>query len=296
LSESPVRSVTDVHLAAVLRTEMRRRGLVGARLLDAGCGGGDLLAHLLRGPSDPDRPLLDPFGFDVVDSGTGPTSFPKSVIDRLEGGEDEAAGLKWDDRIRAIAEGDPWPFDSASFDAVVSNQVMEHVLDLDQFIGENERVLVPGGFAVHLFPLKHYMIEGHTHLPLIHRLRGWDQREGLIRILSRVGLGEQKNLPGSLEDYSVTRADFIDFDTNYVSWADLHRRAKSHGLRISYRYTDEFYLAKLRDMAGRPPRLELALERSALRDAITFRILRYVQGVTIVLERPVSPHRWRGGG
>lgn len=148
---------------------------------------------------------------------------------------------------------------------------------------------------MHLFPLKHYAIEGHTHLPLIHRLKGWDQRRGLIHLLSRAGLGEQKNLEDSLEDYSVTRADFIDFDTNYVSWAELHRRAKRHRLRISYRYTDEFYLAKLRHLAGRPPRFELSSKRSALRDAITFRILRYVQGVTIIFERPAAPHRWRDG-
>ena len=40
------------------------------------------------------------------------------------------------------------PFADASFDAVVSNQVIEHLTDTDVFVSEIERVLRPGGVAV----------------------------------------------------------------------------------------------------------------------------------------------------
>jgi SAM-dependent methyltransferase len=42
----------------------------------------------------------------------------------------------------------PFPYDSESFDLVVSNQVIEHVVDTDNFVSEAYRVLKPGGRAV----------------------------------------------------------------------------------------------------------------------------------------------------
>ena len=41
-----------------------------------------------------------------------------------------------------------FPYDNESFDLVVSNQVIEHVVDTDNFVREAYRVLKPGGRAV----------------------------------------------------------------------------------------------------------------------------------------------------
>lgn len=43
---------------------------------------------------------------------------------------------------------DRLPYEDASFDLVHANQVIEHVSDLDRFVSEVRRVLVPGGRAV----------------------------------------------------------------------------------------------------------------------------------------------------
>jgi SAM-dependent methyltransferase len=43
---------------------------------------------------------------------------------------------------------DPLTFEDARFDAVVSNQVIEHLANTDRFIAEVHRVLKPGGVAV----------------------------------------------------------------------------------------------------------------------------------------------------
>lgn len=59
-----------------------------------------------------------------------------------------AAKRKGVDKIvEANLEGH-WPFADESFDAVVSNQVIEHILDIDNFIKEIYRVLKPGGYCV----------------------------------------------------------------------------------------------------------------------------------------------------
>lgn len=41
-----------------------------------------------------------------------------------------------------------WPFANNFFDVVISNQVIEHLVDLDHFIKEIKRVLKPGGYCV----------------------------------------------------------------------------------------------------------------------------------------------------
>ncbi len=41
-----------------------------------------------------------------------------------------------------------FPYNDCSFDAVVSNQVLEHVLDTDNFFREVHRVLKPTGYAI----------------------------------------------------------------------------------------------------------------------------------------------------
>jgi SAM-dependent methyltransferase len=42
-------------------------------------------------------------------------------------------------------DGQRFPFDDGAFDAVLCNQVLEHVFNPDQFLGEIRRVMIPGG-------------------------------------------------------------------------------------------------------------------------------------------------------
>jgi ubiquinone/menaquinone biosynthesis C-methylase UbiE len=92
----------------------------GVRVLDFGCG--DLVQALT------DR--YDAFGCDIV-------------LDH----EDE--------RLRRI-EQDPvyrLPFDDASCDCVLSQQVFEHVQDYNAVLIKLRRILKPGGVSLHIFPL-----------------------------------------------------------------------------------------------------------------------------------------------
>lgn len=41
-----------------------------------------------------------------------------------------------------------WPLKNKEFDVVISNQVIEHILDIDNFIKEIYRILKPGGYCV----------------------------------------------------------------------------------------------------------------------------------------------------
>ncbi len=93
------------------------------RLLDIGCGGGEL-ASLLAGS-----------GWEVEGLEREPTQV----------GAARGRGLV----VHATDFGcDPFPCDSDSFDVVIAGEVIEHVIDTDHFLQEIGRVLKPQGTLV----------------------------------------------------------------------------------------------------------------------------------------------------
>jgi SAM-dependent methyltransferase len=107
--------VNPFYLArSALHQAMREdAGRIGGRLLDAGCG------------SKPYRRLFtvsEYVGLDI----DSPVARQRGVAD-------------------VFYAGKVFPFESASFDAVLCNQVLEHVFNPDEFLSEIARVLRPGG-------------------------------------------------------------------------------------------------------------------------------------------------------
>lgn len=115
----------------------------GKRILDYGCGNGNLVS-LLRMHG------AEAYGCDVFYEGGAFQLLPdaSTYIRRMEA-----------DRI---------PFDDHSFDVVISNQVLEHVPDIDLVAREIARVLKPGGRSLHVFPDAGVLTEPHSKIPLLH--------------------------------------------------------------------------------------------------------------------------------
>lgn len=65
------------------------------------------------------------------------------------------------------AAGDALPLKDECIDVIVSQQVIEHVEDVDQYLNEAYRVLKKRGILVISFPNKVFPIEGHSKLPFI---------------------------------------------------------------------------------------------------------------------------------
>jgi SAM-dependent methyltransferase len=104
-------------------------------------------AELVRG-----RKVLD-FG---CNNGYG-TDFLKKYAESIVGVDVSSAALA--DAARRypgldvrLFDGVTLPFDSGSFDVVVSLQVIEHVPDTQRYLGEISRVLKPGGTAIFSTP------------------------------------------------------------------------------------------------------------------------------------------------
>jgi len=142
-------------------------GSENPRILDFGCGRGAIVdLGLSQG--------LDIYGADTFDGIY--TSWYEQLPERLQG------------RIRRI-EGS-LPYETASFDVVVSNQVFEHIAEPASVLPEIRRVLKPGGIFLALFPVKETWYEGHAGVYFAHHLQ---HRPSLLRrylwLAHRLGFG-----------------------------------------------------------------------------------------------------------
>lgn len=286
---SPVSSVTHAHLAYVLAAELppSTPGARKPRILDAGCGSGQLLLTLHRHLPTLLGRSVELAGFDVSDARVQKNDFFAGTRRLLE---EEAPDRNWRDALALTDTKSAWPFDDESFDAVVSNQVLEHVSDLDSFMSQLSRVLRPGGVSVNLFPVRSLFVEGHVGAPLAHRIASDDVRRGYLTMFARLGLshlGPMRREQGqTFRDFGETRAEYVATQTNYRSFRELARTAHRHGLTASYRWTPQFFALKLGYMTGRDTSQLYSRTRfGTFAEWATFGILSRVSSVTVVFSK-----------
>jgi SAM-dependent methyltransferase len=274
------------HLLAVICTQAAT-STGTLRLLDAGCGEGRFLAFLAARLAElrPDL-RVECYGFDVDDSGM----MGEGLEERLIGGLGQAhPDVDWGTRITVIHSSDSWPYPDDFFDVIVSNQVLEHVSDHDLFFSETYRTLSDGGYAAHLAPLQHCLYEPHIRLPLFHRLNNHDLRVRYVRAMTRLGLKKPfERLPDAhtnIEEFSEREADVMREFTNYLSTAQVYRLGKRHHLRTSFRYTHEYYCAKLRKICNRPPVRSYRRDGNVAAAWLAASLLKYIASVTVFLEK-----------
>lgn len=255
----PAASITHLHILSIINTERP-----GPRILDVGCGSGKLTRYLAAELERLTGTETQVEGLDVT--GTG--------FDLIPGffGRD----------VRIIRDTDPWPYASEYFDCVISNQVVEHVKDLDFFLSQVARVLRPGGISVHLFPLRNVLWEDHVKQPFAHWISNHDFAKVYTLFWSHLGVGNRNSKRLSHAQFSDDVPDSLFYYCFYRSYQEVIRAAKYAGLRISLRYSTEFYIAKMRSLIGLRPRF---LYRRRLLETIPARVLSFVSCITLFLEK-----------
>ena len=281
-------SVTHEHLLSVIHTETRDLPEGGTfRLLDAGCGNGRMTAYLVENLPKPNQSLnFDIFGFDVSDFGSQAEDFFSGTIHLLSTKFPE---MDWKNKLALISVHDRWPYPDEYFDAIVSNQVLEHVKDLDLFFSEIHRTLRCGGFSVHLFPLIHCIYEGHLLLPWVHRIKHDGMLVAAIRFLSQLGLGKYKRYRRecgvTLDEFSRQHADYIHHLTHYIGYGEALQLAERHNMCVSTKYTQEFYVKKVAILGGMKPGFVYRRSRSSSMDRLAVFFLKYISSVTLFLQK-----------
>lgn len=179
------------------------------RSLDYGCGAGELVRKMrARG--------LDAWGCDTY----------------YEGGDSQTL-IGEDVRPYLVRMTDRIPFDTASFDCIVSNTVLEHVEDMDAVLAEIARVLKPGGASLHLFPHLECWREGHCEIPLLHRFPRGAARLYYAAAWRALGFGaHHKDKP--IMQWSRDFCAWIDQWTHYRPLAEIQRLCSKHFRHVEH--------------------------------------------------------------
>ncbi len=136
-------------------------------VLDWGCGRGRSVARLRE------------WGFNAfgVDIDSVPIGNGKSLF--------SARGLESDAVLRPLDRLDSFP--DGFFHVIFSEQVFEHVEDIEAFAQEAWRLTAPGGTGVHSYPGRRNVIEEHLFMPLVHWLPKDSIRRSWIKFFLRLG-------------------------------------------------------------------------------------------------------------
>ena len=191
-------SLTHQHLFAVINTLLQRakeaNGPLASRkrlrILDIGCGDGVLISYLQKMLEAHNPGIeIELYGFDIEDHGYADSSQLPNTLRLLK---QDHPHVDWSERIVLQRADEAWRFPENYFDFSVSNQVLEHVDDVDQFLENTHRVLRPGGHSTHLFPLENCLMETHVNMPLVHKIQDHETRIAYAGLMNRLGFSRYK--------------------------------------------------------------------------------------------------------
>jgi SAM-dependent methyltransferase len=186
----------------------RHRG--GVRVLDVGCGRGSRVAWLLeRG--------WDAWGTDVEPSYLG-------------AGERFFRERGWGTERLKLTNGKSLPFDAASFDVVLSDQVIEHVRDLDAFVAGISRVSRRDGYGLHVFPATWRPVEPHLRQPFVHWFPKGPLRHAAIVTAVKTGLGVRHFAALDVRERVRIYEAFSVDETFYRSRRAIAQAFQEHGM------------------------------------------------------------------
>lgn len=240
-------------------TRLGARPPDGARILDFGCGGGALVYGF--------RDLgFDAYGFDLV----AQEQLREPSDARLFASVERDKPF-WD--VRADDAEMVTPFPAASFDAIVSAEMIEHCFPLEGVMRECARLLKPGGVALHIYPGINGLIDPHIFVPLSPRIhvKPW------LRLWAWLGVRNafQEGMP--VAEIVRLNRNFFDHGVIYRSNRVIRQTAAryfDHVRMVSREYQPaapwRYRLRQVREALAAPNRLE-ALARLEHQNALMTR-------------------------
>jgi len=127
------------------------KGNKSARILDFGCGGGQLVTYLR---------LMGYKNITGIDIHNQTTTDKLNLLHKNIGFKDKDVFFRYD--------GNTLPFEEFSFDFIISQQVIEHVSNVENYFFECYRVLSNGGRMLIDFPQRLMPYDSHTRMWFVH--------------------------------------------------------------------------------------------------------------------------------
>lgn len=208
------------HDSPIVRFHLRIASEVGrsitqeSTILDFGCGEGRTV-EALRSAG------YDAYGADM-----------ERDLDAAEQAIRSKTAVSSTERILRSLQQEPYriPFKDATFDYVFSEQVLEHVVNYDESLAENWRVMKPGGFAIHIFPSRWRPVEPHVYVPFGGVLRS----EPYLRIWARLGIRNEFQNGMNWREVARANAEYLRTHTNYLPKKEIDKAVARHFHRWSW--------------------------------------------------------------
>lgn len=172
------------------------------KVLDYGCGRGIIVERLRREG-------VECYGVEAFYEG--------SMLQEVREG-----ALFREGTIREIPPSGELPFPDHFFDVIISNQVFEHVEDLESVMSHLTRVLKPGGLMRHHFPAREVIREGHIGIPFVHWLPKGRLRFLYTAALRGIGFGYFK-LDKPTTQWTLDELNWLDNFCYYRPYKSLYR-------------------------------------------------------------------------
>lgn len=248
------------------KTEKESDRFKNLKILDWGCGRGRLVAYLLdRG--------ADAYGVDID---------PNTIRNAQQFYHQH--GYNASDHLRTLDDQSKTDFPDDYFDVIVSDNVLEHVADLDSVFAEMARLTKPGGRCFHLFPARFTLFEGHLCMPLVHWLPKNNLRRRMIQLFTASGVEPH--------------------------WRELDQMDRSKKAETYFRYScDKTFYRAPRDIletcsrygfagrlvAGDHPRMQQVFDKLGLQNPtfrkMTNRLVSDLKTMELYLEKPAAVER-----
>ena len=187
-------------------------------------------------------------------------------------------------------------FADGQFHFIYSQQVFEHVADLNLVAHELRRLTAPGGYGFHVFPPRRRPQESHYYMPFVHWLPKNELRHAAMLGYALLGLGGRPpEIPGAgpaerasfLYRYSVAH-------TFYRKHREIAQTLNDGGLDVCFAVTNHRRLRASRALSR-------IVDAPALRPAIEWGLLTFI-GVNLLTRLPdgaasaptIQLDSWRG--
>jgi SAM-dependent methyltransferase len=214
--ETPLVPQDYVQRYLARQVAQRRKDRATLRIIDIGCGRGDTVAWLRAHG-------WDAYGIDI-----SPDYIRRGREYLARTGDDPA-------RLQVMNDDFTYPFPDGMFDVVLSDQVIEHVADLESFASEVARITAPGGGGLHIWDAKWRPVESHLRSPFVHWLPKGPLRRGAVKASLRVGLAAPYFTEFPLRDRAEIFHRFSEDETFYRSLRASIATMQRHGLHCDAR-------------------------------------------------------------
>ncbi len=185
------------------------------KILELGCGDGsgvNLMRNILK--SQYKEFNIEVFGLDYQTES-------KNVVK-----------TKYNDKnlIKLKNTSQKYPFKKNTFDYIYSNQVFEHVEDIDLLVENLQRVLKNNGINIALYPEKNIIREPHCLIPFVHRIRNKKIKKILVKKFYPFfcKINNKKIIDPEI------MAEYIINFTFYRSRPEIRKAFNKKGMRVSW--------------------------------------------------------------